>query len=66
MSKTTLTKAQVLKAFPELKDFTPNGENDFNIVAEVIGSRNPNHVWPIVNAFKAKAEVSKRLQSLFG
>ena len=66
MSKTTLTKAQVLKEFPELTDFVPNGANDFNIVAEAIGSRNPNYVWPIVNAFKVKAEVSKKLSKLFG
>lgn len=66
MPKITLTKAQVLKEFPELKGFVPNGANDFNIVAEVIETRNPTQVWAVVNAFKAKPKVSKKLERLFG
>lgn len=66
MSKITLTKARVLKEFPELTNFVPNGANDFNIVAEVMETRNPTQVWAVVNAFKAKPKVSKKLERLFG
>lgn len=61
-----LTKAEVLKEFPEFKGFQLDGVSDYNRVSQVIGSRNPKHVWPIINALedKAKTVVSPKLGRL--
>ena len=64
MSK--LTKKKIQKEFPELKGFKPNGKDDFDTVATIVGSRNPKLVWAIVNAFKKeeKKETSPAIQRL--
>lgn len=66
VAKTTkLTKAEVLKEFPEFKGFHFDGVTDYNRVAQVIGSRNPTYVWPIINALeKDKEEASPKLSRL--
>lgn len=62
---TKLTKAEVLKEFPEFKGFVFDGLTDYNRVAQVIGSRNPKYVWPIVNALEEKStEVPPKLGRL--
>ena len=68
MAKPVLDYKTVIKEFPELKDFTANGADDFNTIADVIGSRNPNHVWPILNALTkgATRTPSPKLARLFG
>jgi len=62
-----ITYVQATKAFPELKNIKLNGATDFDTVANVIGSRNPNYVWPIVNAItsRMKSMVSPTLANLF-
>ena len=67
MARITLDYKQVVKEFPELKNLELDGSNDFNKIAEVIGSRNPNHVWPIRDCL-AKGErqaASPKLARLF-
>ncbi len=68
MAKKTLDYNEVVKAFPELKGFESNGSTDFDRIAAVIGSRNPQHVWPIINALTAgeKRAPSPKLARLFG
>lgn len=46
-----LSVEKIEKIFPELKGFEPDGSTDFNRVAEIIGSRDPNLVWACVNAY---------------
>lgn len=68
MAKVILDAKAIIKEFPELKDFVPNGSDDFDRIAVVLGSRNPNHVWPVLNALtnKAKLTPSPKLARLFG
>jgi hypothetical protein len=62
-----ITYVQATKAFPKLKQVKLNGSTDFNTVAEIIGSRNPNYVWPIVNAITSRMSsmTSPALAKLF-
>lgn len=46
-----LSMGQIEKIFPEMKGFEPDGSTDFNRVAEIIGTRDPNLVWACVNAY---------------
>ena len=62
-----ITYAQATKAFPELKTIKLDGATDFDTVSDVINSRNPTYVWPIVNALKSRMNsmVSPALTRLF-
>lgn len=51
-----LTVKMIVKEFPALEGFSPNGSSDFNTVAEVLGSRNPKLVWAVINAFAKEAK----------
>lgn len=66
----TLTKEAILKVYPELTDFSSNGKDDFNTVANVLGTRNPKQVWAVVNALTKSSTVAPRAQAklnkLFG
>ena len=68
MARPTLNYNDVVKAFPELKGFEPDNSTDFDRIAMVLGSRNPNHVWPVLNALTAgvKRTPSPKLARLFG
>jgi len=68
MAKTKLDYNEVVEAFPKLKDITLNGADDFNNIAAVLGSRNPNYVWPVRNALVAgvKQAPNPKLARLFG
>lgn len=59
----SLTKQELIKEFPALGKLTLDGTSDFNRVSGIIGSRNPKHVWPIVNilASQPKTQVSDKL-----
>ena len=69
MAKKTIDYKEVVKAYPALKDIVLNDADDFNNIASVIGSRNPNYVWPIRNAL-ARGETTRaldpKLTRLFG
>ena len=68
MSKVILDAKAIIKEFPELKDFVPNGSDDFDRIAVVLGSRNPNHVWPVLNGLArgTTRAPSPKLARLFG
>lgn len=51
MAKPSLTIDKVELIYPELKGFVPNGTTDFSTVANIIGSKRPSDVWPIVNLY---------------
>ena len=65
MAKMTLNAEEVLSIYPELKGFTLDGQSDFNRIAAVIGSKDPNIVWAIVNSLKQKPD-DDRLARLKG
>lgn len=68
MAKKVLDYNEVVKAFPELKGFEPDNSTDFERISAVLGSRNPNYVWPVLNALTAGAKraPSPKLARLFG
>jgi hypothetical protein len=68
MAKKVLDYNEVVKVFPELKGFESDGSTDFERISAVLGSRNPNHVWPVLNALTAgvKRTPSPKLARLFG
>ena len=53
--QTKLTRVQIEKIYPEMKEFEPDGSTDFNRVSEIIGSRDPKLVWACVNAYSRPA-----------
>ena len=68
MAKKVLDYNEVVKAFPELKGFESDNSTDFDRISAVLGSRNPNHVWPVLNALTAgvKRAPNPKLARLFG
>ena len=68
MAKVILDAKAIIKEFPELKGFESDGSTDFERIASVLESRNPNHVWPVLNALTkgATRTPSPKLARLFG
>ena len=68
--KVKLTIDQVEKIYPECKGFTTDGKGDFNRMADILGSREPDLVWACVNAYnrptirKANTDRLARLKGL--
>ena len=50
-----LSIEQIEKIYPECKGFAPNGTTDFDRMAEIIGSRDPQLVWACINAYSRPA-----------
>ena len=53
--KVKLGVAQIEEIYPEAKGFVPNGTTDFDRMAEILGSRDPQLVWACVNAYSRPA-----------
>ena len=53
--KVKLDTAQIEKIYPEAKGFVPNRTTDFDRMAEILGSRDPQLVWACINAYSRPA-----------
>jgi endonuclease/exonuclease/phosphatase family metal-dependent hydrolase len=50
MARLTFDVGDVLSSYSELKGFESDGKTDFNRIADVVGSKNPDVVWGIYRA----------------
>lgn len=53
MAKPKLKLSELVKLYPELSDFTLDGKTDFNKISDIIGSKNPKMIWPVIDTIAA-------------
>lgn len=64
-----ITYKKLVKAIPELAEFELDGATDFNRVSAIVGTKNPEQVWTIINCLKAGPKLKRAhagIAKLFG